>query len=145
MAATGEYMTQHNTISLPYGFERHLPRATFEEALEKVTVALKKEGFGILTQIDVKDTLEKKLAIDFRRYTILGACNPQLAHQALTADPQIGLLLPCNVVVQEAPQGGIIVSIADPRSMFTLVKNPDLTPVVDEAEARLRRAAAALA
>ncbi len=138
-------MTQPNTISVPYGFERHLAQATFEEALEKVTVALKGEGFGILTQIDVKDTLKKKLDIDFRRYTILGACNPQLAHQALTVDPQIGLLLPCNVVVQEAPQGGVMVSIADPRSMFTLVKNPGLTPVVDEAETRLRRVAAALA
>lgn len=74
----------------------------------------------------MKDTLKKKLDVDFRRYTILGACNPQLAHQALTADPQIGLLLPCNVVVQEAPQGGVVVSIADPQSMFTLVKNPGL-------------------
>jgi len=138
-------MTQHNTMSAPYALERHLAHATFEAALEKVTVALKAEGFGILTQIDLKDTLKKKLDVDFRRYTILGACNPQLAHQALTVDPQIGLLLPCNVVVQEAPQGGVSVSIADPRAMFTLVKHPGLTPVVDEADARLRRVAAGLA
>jgi uncharacterized protein (DUF302 family) len=110
-----------------------------------VTVALKGGGFGILTRIDVKDTLKKKLDVDFRRYTILGACNSPLVHRALTVDPQIGLLLPCNVVVQEAPQGGVMVSIADPRSMFTLVKNPGLTPVVDEADTRLRRVAAALA
>ncbi len=132
-------------IAVPYGFERHLAHATFEEAVEKVTVALKREGFGVLTQIDVKDTLKKKLDVDFRRYMILGACNPSLAHQALTVDPQIGLLLPCNVVVQEAPQGGVIVSIADPRSMFTLVKTPALTPIVDEADTRLRRVASALA
>jgi len=132
-------------IDVSYGFEQHLAHATFEEAIEKVTVALKGEGFGILTQIDVKDTLKQKLDVDFRRYTILGACNPSLAHQALTVDPQIGLLLPCNVVVQETPQGGVLVSIADPRSMFTLVKNPGLTPVVDEADTRLRRVAASLA
>ena len=129
----------------PYGFERHLPRASVDEALEKVTAALKQEGFGILTQIDVKDTLKKKLDVDFRRYMILGACNPQLAHKALGADAQIGLLLPCNVVVQEAPDGGVTVSIADPRAMFSLVNNPQLEPVVEEADRRLRRVVTSLA
>ena len=129
----------------PYGFERHLARASFDEALEKVTAALKQEGFGILTQIDVKDTLKKKLDVDFRRYIILGACNPPLAHKALSADAQIGLLLPCNVVVQEAPDGGVIVSIADPRAMFSLVNNPHLEPVVEEADRRLRRVVTSLA
>lgn len=132
-------MTQQTTTSCPYGFERHLQRATFEEALEKVTAALKQEGFGILTQIDVKDTLKKKLDVDFRRYIILGACNPPLAHKALSAEPQIGLLLPCNVVVQEASGGGVTVSIADPRAMFSLVNNPRLTPIVEDADQRLRR------
>jgi uncharacterized protein (DUF302 family) len=109
-----------------------------------VTDALKREGFGILTQIDVKDTLKKKLDVDFRRYLILGACNPSLAYKALSIDAQIGLLLPCNVVVQEA-DGGAIVSIADPRAMFTVVDNPALAPIVDEAGQRLRRVIASLA
>jgi len=130
--------------SCTYGFERYLPRATFEDALEKVTAALKQEGFGILTQIDVKDTLKKKLNVDFRRYLILGACNPPLAHQALSAEPQIGLLLPCNVVVQENPRGGVTVSIADPRVIFSLVKNPRLAPVVEDVDQRLRRVIASL-
>ena len=125
--------------SCAYGFERHLQHATFEEALEKVTAALTREGFGILTQIDVKDTLKKKLDVDFRRYIILGACNPPQAHKALSAEPQIGLLLPCNVVVQEAAGGGVTVSIADRRAMFSLVNNPRLMPVVEEADQRLRR------
>ena len=130
--------------SCAYGFERHLQHATFEEALEKVTIALKREGFGILTQIDVKDTLKKKLDVDFRRYIILGACNPPLAHKALSAEPQIGLLLPCNVVVQEASEGGVTISIADPRAMFSLVNNPLLAPVVEDSEQRLRRVIASL-
>jgi uncharacterized protein (DUF302 family) len=134
-------MTLENSCT--YGFERHLQR-TFEDALENVTAALKQEGFGILTQIDVKDTLKKKLDVDFRRYVILGACNPSLAHKALAAESQIGLLLPCNVVVQEAPQGGAMVSIADPRAMFSLVNNPRLSSVVEEADQRLRRVIASL-
>ena len=125
-------MTQQTTTSCSYGFERHLPHATFYQALEEVTAALKQEGFGILTQIDVKDTLKK------------GACNPPLAHKALTAEPQIGLLLPCNVVVQDAVDGGVTVSITDPRAMFSLVNNPRLTPIVDDADQRLRRVIAAL-
>ena len=135
-------MTLENSCT--YGFERHLQRTTFEDALERVTAALKQEGFGVLTQIDVKDTLKKKLDVDFRRYIILGACNPVLAHKALAAESQIGLLLPCNVVVQEAPDGGAIVSIADPRAMFSLVNNPHLMPVVDDADQRLRRVIASL-
>ena len=130
--------------SCAYGFERHLQHATFEEALEKVTSALKGEGFGILTRIDVKDTLKKKLDVDFRRYVILGACNPPLAHKALSAEPQIGLLLPCNVVVQEASEGGVTISIADPRAMFSLVNNPGLAPVAEDTDQRLRRVIASL-
>ena len=137
-------MSHNTTAGRAYGFEQRLERATVDEALERVTDALKREGFGILTQIDVKDTLKKKLDVDFRRYLILGACNPSLAHKALSTDAQIGLLLPCNVVVQEA-DGGAIVSIADPRAMFTVVDNPELAPIVDEADHRLRRVMASLA
>jgi len=138
-------MNQNTGAVRAYGFEQHLAKTTLDEALERVTAALKREGFGILTQIDVKDTLKKKLDVDFRPYLILGACNPTLAHRALTVDPQIGLLLPCNVVIQEAPAGGVTVSIADPRAMFTVVDNPALTPIVDEVDQRLRRVAASLA
>ena len=137
-------MAQNIGTGCTYGFERHLAQETFDEAIEKVTAALKQEGFGVLTQIDVKETLKKKLDVDFRRYIILGACNPSLAHRALSAEPQIGLLLPCNVVVQEASEGGITVSIADPRAMFSLVNNPHLAPVVDDADRRLRRVIASL-
>ena len=134
-----EHATVQRNVFCSYGFGRHI-EGTLAEAIEKVTGALKNEGFGVLTEINVKDTLKKKLDVDFRGYVILGACNPPLAHKALTADPQIGLLLPCNVVVQEAPDGGgVVVTIADPRAMFSLVDNSDLEPVVAEAERRLRR------
>ena len=129
---------------LTYGFEKKLERATFEEAVQKVTDALQKEGFGVLTEIDIKDTLKKKLDVDFRRYLILGACNPHLARQALEAEEHIGLLLPCNIVVQEDPQGGVSVSIADPRAMFRLVESATLQPIAEEAERRLRRVAESL-
>jgi uncharacterized protein (DUF302 family) len=140
----GRMSTARDMKELPYGFETRMTDTPFEQAVEKVTAALKSEGFGVLTEIDVADTLKKKLGIDFRRYMILGACNPDLAHQALGAEPQIGLLLPCNVVVQEAPEVGVIVSIAAPKAMFTMVDNASLTPVAEEAEARLRRVMAAL-
>lgn len=137
-------MSQNTIAGRTYGFEQRLGHATVDEALDRVTDALKREGFGILTRIDVKETLKKKLDVDFRRYLILGACNPSLAHKALTTDAQIGLLLPCNVVVQETDDG-VIVSIADPRVMFTVVDNPALAPIVDEADQRLRRVMASLA
>jgi len=137
-------MNEKPTVGRAYGFERHLANATVDQGLERVTAALKREGFGILTQIDVKETLKKKLDVDFRRYLILGACNPSLAHKALSTDPQIGLLLPCNVVVQEAADNGVIVSVADPRAMFSVVDNPALTAIVDEVDQRLRRVVASL-
>lgn len=131
--------------ALQYGFERRLEGISFDQALERVTAALKKEGFGVLTEIDVRETLKKKLNVDFRRYVILGACNPALAHKALSTESHIGLLLPCNVVVQEASTGeGVVVSIADPRAMFTLVENPAVKPVAEEADERLRRVMASL-
>ena len=129
---------------LKYGFEQALEGSTFEQAIDKVTAALKAEGFGVLTTIDVKDTLKKKLGIDFLPYVILGACNPVLAHKALIAEPQIGLLLPCNVVVQEATGGGITVSAQDPQAMFAVVDNPALQGVDYEAEQLPRRVIASL-
>ena len=124
---------------IPYGFEQRLPGVTFGAAVERVTSALQKEGFGVLTEIDVTGTLKKKLGVDMPRYVILGACNPSLAHQALNLEPQIGLLLPCNVVVQETAEGDVVASIADPRAMFAMVDNARMAPVVDDAERRLRR------
>ena len=130
---------------LRYGFETPLKGISYDSAVERVTAELKKEGFGVLTEIDVKATLKKKLDVDFRRYVILGACNPNLAHRALGAESHIGLLLPCNVVVQETADGGVMVSIADPRAMFALVDNTALAPVAEEANLRLRRVFDAIA
>jgi uncharacterized protein (DUF302 family) len=122
-----------------YGMRAHLD-LPYEQAIEAVTAALKTEGFGVLTQIDVKATLKQKLDVDFRRYIILGACNPPLAHRALTTETEIGLLLPCNVIVYEDESGeGSVVSIIDPYAMFSAGISADLAPVADEAAARLRR------
>lgn len=121
-----------------YGFERTLRDTTVDQAIERVTAALAAEGFGILTRIDVKETLKKKLDLEFRDYVILGACNPGLAHRALTAEPQIGLLLPCNVVVQRSDDG-VVVSIADPSAMFRIVDNSALEPIAKDADERLHR------
>ncbi len=121
-----------------YGFRATL-NVPYEEAIEKATAALKEEGFGILTEIDVKATLKKKLDVDFRRYVILGACNPRLAYQALQNELEIGLLLPCNVIVYEIDEGRSIVSIVDPLSMLGGVENPKLDPIAQEAWTRLRR------
>jgi uncharacterized protein (DUF302 family) len=117
---------------------------TFDEALTRVTAALKAEGFGVLTEIDVKETLKKKLDVDFRPYKILGACNPPLAYRALSAVPEAGLLLPCNVTVSYVEDNVTEVSIVDPLSMLGLIRHPDLEPVAEEARARLDRVAAAL-
>jgi len=115
----------------------------YEQAVERVTAALKDQGFGVLTEIDVQATLKRKLDVDFRKYVILGACNPPLAHQALTTELEIGLLLPCNVVVYE-DDGGSVVSIADPIAMLEVAGNPALEPVANEARARLQRVIEAL-
>jgi uncharacterized protein (DUF302 family) len=115
----------------------------YDQAIERVTAALKTEGFGVLTEIDVKATLRKKLDVDFRRYAILGACNPPLAHRALSTALDIGLLLPCNVIVYE-DDGGSAVAILDPLAMLSIVDNPDLETVATEARARLQRVIDAL-
>ena len=116
----------------------------FDSALARVTAALKTEGFGVLTEIDVKQTLKQKLGVDFRPYKILGACNPPLAYRALTAAPESGLLLPCNVTVSQIEDGLIQVMIVDPQAMLSIVSNPELRSIAEEAQARLERVAAAL-
>lgn len=115
----------------------------YEQALERVTAALREEGFGVLTKIDVKETMKEKLNADFRKYTILGACNPPLAHRALSADLDVGLLLPCNVIVYEE-EGGSVVGLMDPISMLGIITNPEINPVAQEARSRLERVAKAL-
>lgn len=135
-------MTQ---TTIAYGMRARL-NAPYEVAIERVTAALKNEGFGVLTTIDVKATLKQKLDADFRHYVILGACNPPLAHRALSTELEIGLLLPCNVIVYEDESGtGSVVSIVDPQAMLGTGINPALAPVADEAAARLRRVLAAVA
>jgi uncharacterized protein (DUF302 family) len=118
--------------------------ADFETALTRVSAALKVEGFGVLTEIDVKDTLKKKLNVDFRPYKILGACNPALAYRALTTAPEVGLLLPCNVTAAQVGENLIEVSLVDPLAILGVVAHPGLKPIADEASARLNRVAAAL-
>lgn len=115
-----------------YAFSKKLEGVSMEQALERVTAALKENGFGVLTKIDVKETLKNKLDVEFRPYVILGACNPKLAHKALQGEPHIGLLLPCNVVVQES-DGGALVSFADPKAMFELVEDAPIEGVAEEA------------
>lgn len=117
----------------------------YEEAIEKAVAALKDEGFGVLTEIDVKATLKKKLDADFRRYIILGACNPNLAYRALQTELDLGLLLPCNVIVYETDEGQSVVSIIDPLFMMGVVDNESLHEVANQARERLNRVTEKLA
>jgi uncharacterized protein (DUF302 family) len=128
-----------------YGYGCILKETEFGEAKARVVDALAKEGFGVLTEIDVRSTLKKKLDLDFRNYLILGACNPQLARKALEADPHAGLLLPCNVVLQDRPEtGGVAVSLQNPSALAAQVGNRDLEAVAHEADVRILRVLAAL-
>lgn len=134
-------------MSDPIAFEVSLPGG-YDAALDRVTAALKAEGFGILTRIDVHTTLKEKIGADFRPYAILGACNPPLAHRALSHNAEVGLLLPCNVTVEVAPSGeGCTVRIADPKMMMSAGQfgdDPTLASVAQEARDRLARVATAL-
>ena len=111
----------------------------FDQAVTRATEALKKEGFGVLTDIDVSATMKAKLGEAFRPYRILGACNPQLAHRALRAEDKIGTMLPCNVIVQEHPGGGVEVSAVDPVASMQAIGNPALAAVAQEVQARLKK------
>ncbi|AFN74037.1 hypothetical protein MROS_0796 [Melioribacter roseus P3M-2] len=113
--------------------------ANFEDAIEKVTQALKSEGFGVLTEIDVKETLKKKLDVDFKKYKILGACNPPYAYKALQAEDKIGTMLPCNVIVIEQEENKIEVAAVDPVASMQAIKNESLSPIAGEIQAKLRK------
>ena len=126
-----------------YGFTKKVDTG-FEQAVEKVTEELQKEGFGVLTEIDVAATLKKKLGIEKKPYKILGACNPQLASQALEADPDIGLLLPCNVVVREDEDGSVVVGFMDPAAVLNLVDREGISELAAEVRSRLERVRHAL-
>jgi uncharacterized protein (DUF302 family) len=120
-----------------YGFSKTVD-LSFEDTINKVTEELKKEGFGILTTIDVKETLKNKIDVDFKKYTILGACNPPLAHKALQAEEEIGLLLPCNVIVYEKDSKSAV-SVFDPSLMTKVVENENLNPIAEEVKEKLQR------
>ena len=121
-------------------FNKSLPNLSFEEAIEKVTAALKQEGFGILTEIDIKATLKKKLDADFHPYKILGACNPSFAHKALNAEDKIGTMLPCNVIVQEKEEGQIEISAVDPIVSMQAIENDSLGVIANEVRDKLIKA-----
>ena len=122
---------------MSYGFSK-IVDLPFDATVEKVTAELQKEGFGVLTTIDVQETLKKKLNVDFKKYKILGACNPPFAHKALQAEEEIGLLLPCNVVVYEK-EGKSVVAAFDPMSMSRVMENPAVEPIAEEMKRRLER------
>jgi len=135
------YMADQTTNEIGMSLKMN---ANFESALTRTIEALKVEGFGVLTEIDVKETLKKKLDVDFPPYKILGACNPSLAHRALIIDPKVGLLLPCNVTVRQIEDGTSEVSLVDPLVMLGVITNPGLREIAEEARIRLERVAAAL-
>lgn len=124
---------------MSYYFSKIKINASFDKVIEDVIENLKKEGFGVLTEIDVKETLKKKLDVDFKKYKILGACNPPFAYQALQAEDKIGIMLPCNVIVQEISEGTVEIAAVDPVASMQAVNNPRLADVAKEIQNKLRR------
>ena len=124
---------------MEYTFDKTIKGISFEDALIRVTDELKKEGFGIITEIDVRETFKNKLDVDFRNYKILGACNPGFAHKAIQAESKIGALLPCNVIVQENTAGDIEVSAIDPEVSMSSVKNDNLSGIASEVKNKLKK------
>lgn len=122
---------------MTYYFSKEV-QLSFQEAIDNVTEGLKAEGFGILTEIDVKETLKKKLGVDFPKYRILGACNPPFAYRALQAEPRIGTMLPCNVIVRELEGGRVEVVAVDPLASMQAISNPGLQPIAEEIQAKLK-------
>lgn len=112
---------------------------SFDRAIVKVIVSLKNEGFGVLTEIDVKETLKKKLDVDFQKYRILGACNPSFAYEALKAEDKIGIMLPCNVIVQEISEGEVEIAAVDPVASMKAVENPALLEIANQVQEKLRK------
>ncbi len=124
---------------MSYYFNTILKEKDFDKAIEKVTAALKEEGFGVLTEIDVKETLKKKIDVDFKKYKILGACNPEFAHKALKSEDKIGVFLPCNVIVEENDNGEIEVSAVDPIASMQAAKNDGLEEIATEVQQKLKK------
>jgi uncharacterized protein (DUF302 family) len=139
VSCRSEIAVEEKPMEIRYALVKELPEVEYDEAVARTTELLSDEGFGVLTEIDVKATLKKKLGIDFKRYVILGACNPELAHQAISGEPFIGVLLPCNVLVMERDGGGSIVAGFKPTAGFSLVDNPEVAPIAEEVEGRIRR------
>jgi uncharacterized protein (DUF302 family) len=127
------------TNELGYGYTVNLGALPFDQAEQKLVAALKEEGFGVLTEIDVQEKFKEKLSIDFRRYKILGACNPKLAHQALTAELPMGLMMPCTVTIYEEDSGEITVAIAKPQAIFAAVENENVAPMAAHLEEAVGR------
>ncbi len=124
-------------MNMQYGFAKTV-NMSFEQTIDKVTEELKKEGFGVLTSIDVKETLKKKIDVDFKKYTILGACNPPIAHKALLEEEELGLLLPCNIIVYEK-NDKTVVSVFDPSVMTKVIDNEKIKPVASQVKEKLER------
>lgn len=124
---------------MAYYFTTKLKDTSFEQAIEDVKAELKNEGFGVLTEIDIKDTLKNKIDVDFKKYTILGACNPHFAYKALQSEDKIGVFLPCNVIVEENDNGEIEVAAVDPIASMTAAKNKDLEGIANEVQQKLKK------